>query len=36
LRDGKDPSAQKKVAKLSEATARGATFSIRADIRASS
>lgn len=32
LRDGKDPSAQKKVDKLSEAAARGATFGIRADM----
>ncbi|WP_449256925.1 tyrosine-type recombinase/integrase [Bosea sp. (in: a-proteobacteria)] len=32
LRDGKDPSAQKKVAKLSEGAARGATFGIRADM----
>lgn len=32
LREGKDPSAQKKVRKLSEAAARGATFGIRADM----
>lgn len=32
LRDGKDPSVQKKVAKLSEAAARGATFGTRADM----
>lgn len=32
LRDGKDPSTPKKVAKLSEAVARGATFGIRADM----
>ncbi|RDJ20149.1 DUF4102 domain-containing protein [Bosea caraganae] len=32
LRDGKDPSAEKKVAKLTAASARGATFNVRADM----
>lgn len=32
LREGKDPSAEKKVAKLTAASARGATFDVRADM----